>query len=267
MYTGNFDPDAIHAHRLTEAAQGFPLLRGCPNTAAIRKLRALDALDEGAQTGLFKEWRVLAKRATGGKLPYEILVGEPEAFPLTVAYQRQSTGDPGKKDLGTLPVKLVAGIRKDSSIGGLEGWAQSMDLPDTALRPTERFAPSLEALLPADTRKLRKAMAETACARFGATEEKASAEQTYDTGTIEDWGLALDVTYARSGGVARTGQLDYQVWVLPPGGRRERIGPYEALWGVPAAWDYITDAGLAAATTHLCDIALALLALHRAAGN
>ncbi|MEL6482866.1 MAG: hypothetical protein AAFQ75_15565 [Pseudomonadota bacterium] len=267
MYTGTFDPDAVHAHRLAEAAQGFPLLRGCPNTAAIRKLRALDALDEGAQTGLFEEWRALAKRATGGKLPYEILVGEPEAFPLTVAYQQQSAGDPATKDLGTLPVKLIAGIRKDSAIGGLEGWARSMDLPDTALHPTERFAPSLDALVPADPRKLRKALAETTGERFGATAEKASGEQTYYTGAIEDWGVALDVTFARSGGAARTGQLDYQVWVLPPGGKRERIGPYEALWGLPSGWDYVTEAGLTAATAHLCDVALALLALHRTAGN
>ncbi|MDZ4089542.1 MAG: hypothetical protein U1E69_22360 [Tabrizicola sp.] len=36
--------DRVRAHRRAAAAQGFPLLRGCPSTFVLQRLVALDAL-------------------------------------------------------------------------------------------------------------------------------------------------------------------------------------------------------------------------------
>ena len=125
--TNNFDPGKRRAHRRAEAEAGFPLLRGCPNTAAIALVNYLDTLSPADQVAYGEQLSSLeeAQAANPPKTNNEFL-DLVRARPLLARHMGPSLNlvPPEAKaiDIRVVPVKLLSAVLKDN--GGLEGWAK-----------------------------------------------------------------------------------------------------------------------------------------------
>ncbi len=249
------DPDKVDAHRRSEAATGWQTLRRCPSTSATATLTFLDSLtaDEAVQFVL-----ELAAFEDDGS-PAETLVhwqARARAHP-TLARFLVPEDRPPARGLGRVPVKVLAGVGRDSGVGGLEGWMAQSGLTGAAALPPPALAASLDELEPVPPRTLRRLVATMMQDRFGAEPVKLARDQDRFGGSVDGTLFEALLGWATSGGHS-SHQMEYHV--RRPGASGQWTG-YEALWRTAGRWDYLTSANAARSIDHLGDVITTLVAL------
>jgi hypothetical protein len=256
--------ETVREHREDEARRGWPLLRACPNTFAIVRLAFLDRLSPDDRLEFARQLSDL--EALEAQVPQRALESNDEyrerleRFPIAKAYLEDAEAGGRHSGIGKIPVKIIAGVRKDAAIGGIQGWAERNCMPSAHLIPPRPLAETLDDLVPVKPARLRKLVAGRVKEDFSADETRLSAEHVRYVGDVPGAKLALDITYARSGGRAAH-QLEYHMWVKV--GEGARIGPlgYESVWRTPSRWDYITESNAEACVDHLCGLIRCCIAL------
>jgi hypothetical protein len=252
----HLDPDRLVAHREAEADAGWPLLRRCPNTFAIRALRHLDTLGPADRRVLLDAFRVLDQARARHPEAYHAAVMEQDGSPVFAAYRAGLAGGGDRRGVATLPVKLVAALRQDPAFTDYAAFARHLHWPEaTALALHPPVLSGLDEIVPVQPPRLRKVMADRARQRLGAVPERLDSETTRLVGAHGEVKVALDMSFA-PGGAKGMHQMDYMLWLGPPGGGRLQSAGYESLWLLPTRWDYITEGYADAAADCLCDIAI-----------
>lgn len=254
------DQHLVQAHRRAEAAEGWPLLRSCPNTSAVRLVRYLDGLSKTEVGALLDQWE------THDALPKVDYATIDEAnaaldrFPAIVAYNT-AIQQPGRSIM-TVPIKTVAASLAD--IGGtLEDWARMFHLEPEGIRLHPPLVQDLADLVPVPPRVLRKTLAGSAKLCLDAREQKVDAEQSWYVSKIDDWDVALDILFVSNKGWKKNHQFDYGIWVKSPAGNRVLLAGYECLWKIPATWNYITVENVDRSVAHLMRLVKLMLSLTR----
>lgn len=254
------DKDLVRAHRQAEAAEGWPLLRSCPNTSAVRLVRYLDSLSRAEIGALLYQWD------THDALPKVDYATTDEAdaalqrFPAIVAYNT-AVMQPGRSIM-TVPIKTVAASLAD--IGGtLEDWARMFHLGPEGILLRPPLVRDLADLVPVPPRVLCKVLEGAAKLGFDARAERVDAEQSWYIGKIDGWDVALDVHFASNKGWRKNHQFDYGLWVKSPAGNRVRLDGYESLWKIPSTWNFITVENADRSAAHLMRLVRLLQSLVR----
>jgi hypothetical protein len=254
------DPIHLHAHRRTETAEGWPMLRSCPNTSAVRLVRYLDSLTPSEINVLLNQWEAHDMQPKVDFKTIEEATAALERFPAIVAYNTAITRP--VRSIMTLPIKTVAGSLADVG-GNLEDWARVLHIEPDGMRLQPPLVESPQDLVPVAPRILRKALAEAASHGFDAEAQKVSPEETWYVSKINDWDVALDVTFVSNKGWNRSHQFDYAVWVKSPAGKRILLQGYESLWRIPTHWNYITAENVGRSTEHLVTLVKLMVSLVR----
>lgn len=254
------DQDLVRAHRRAEAADGWPLLRSCPNTSAVRLVRYLDSLSKAEIGSLLDQWE------THDSLPKVDYATIDEAnaalarFPAIVAYNTAITQS--GRSIMTVPIKTVAASLAD--IGGtLEEWARMFHLEPEGILLRPPLVRELADLVPVPPRVLRKVLEGAAKLGFGARAERVDAEQNRYISKIDGWDIALDILFASNKGWKKDHQFDYGLWVKSPTGNRVRLNGYESLWKIPSTWNFITVENVDRSAAHLMRLVRLLKSLVR----
>ncbi|MCX7300838.1 MAG: hypothetical protein NTX73_10775 [Rhodobacterales bacterium] len=255
-----FDQDLVQAHRRAEAADGWPLLRSCPNTSAVHLLRYLDSLTEAENAALLDQWEANDALPKVDFATIDEAAAALERFPALVSYRNAIT-QPGRSIM-TLPIKTVAGSLADMG-GSLQDWARRFDLGPEGIRLHPPLVRDLTDLVPVPPRVLRKVLEEAAKLGFDARAQKVDAEESWYISRINGWDVALDVVFVSSKGWRRTHQLDYGLWVKSPAGNRVRLNGYESLWRIPSTWNFITVENVDRSASHLMRLVRLMLNLVR----
>ena len=193
------------------AKPGWPLLRACPNTNAFRRLGFLDTLspdEQGALAGQLAEFE--AGESAAPPATMEERIKRIAAFPLVKVYLEDIENAGACRGIGKVPVKVIAGVREDKTIGGIEGWAAQMGFRPDELVPPRPHAEGLADLVPASPRNLRRLIRTMMTRKFDARETKPSSEITTYTGVVSGIAFGVDVIFARSGGHSAH-QFDYHL--------------------------------------------------------
>jgi hypothetical protein len=242
------DQDLVWAHRRDEAAEGWPLLRSCPNTSAVHLVRYLDSLSKAEIGALLDQWET---HDALPKVDYPTIDEAKAAlqrFPAIVAYSTAVT-QPGRSIM-TVPIKTVAACLAD--IGGtLEDWARMFHLEPEGILLRPPLVQDLADLVPAPPRVLRKVLEGAAKLGFDARAERVDAEQSWYISKINGWDVALDVHFVSNKGWKKSHQFDYGLWVKSPAGNRVRLNGYESLWKIPSTWNFITVENADRSAAHL----------------
>jgi hypothetical protein len=260
----SFDIDKVRAHRLAEADAGFPLLRSCPNTAAISLCRFLDRIgqDQWGEFALQLSEFIEADLRTPG-MSMDAQRRKLEEFSLAEAHLGPAfapSPQPPRMDFALIPVKVVAGLMTDDSVGGLKGWAKMIGAPDLAFIPAKGHAASLEDMVPVAQKRLRKLIDGTLVTRLGLTARKVSSDTiSYETGG-QDGRMKIDVTFPR-GSPGATDQFSYLFLRERPDGRRAAMQSYESIWRIPASWNYLTETNAEKSIAHFARLIAACDAL------
>lgn len=249
----SFDREKVRAHQLAEAKAGFPLLRGCPNTAAISLCRFLDRIgpDQWSDFAMQLSDFVEAEHMTPGMSRDERL-RLLEKLPLAEALLGPAfspSPPPPKLEFELIPVKLVASLRNDDRVGGLTGWARMIGAPDMEFIPAKAHATSLEDIQPVAPKRLRRLIDDALVTGFGLIARKVSSENTSYERTGPDGRMKIDVSFPR-GGPLSTDQFSYFFLCERPDGKRAALQSYESIWRIPPTWNYLTDANAEASIAH-----------------
>lgn len=256
-----FDPDRAAAHRVAQAHAGWPLLRGCASTFAIRRLGYLDTLPPAAQVevavqmGAFEADELASPPATNAERAERMA-----AYPALKAYTNDLMGGNAYRGIGRLPVKVVAGLREDAASGGIAGWARTAGLEPALLVPPAGLAGSLDELVPVRPQRLRTLMARTLEAALGATTAKLDATTTRHVARVDGCDVVVDVVFA-AGGRPGTHQFDYWLRCRTPSGATTRPLRYEGVLQIAGRWDYVTEANAERSVQHLATVVRACVAL------
>ncbi|MEM1274041.1 MAG: hypothetical protein AAGF88_09495 [Pseudomonadota bacterium] len=255
MEISKLDPNRIDAHRRDQAERGFPLLRACPNTSAMRLVRNLDRLGQAELMALFDQWAEYDRLCQTDAATPAAQMERLARFPVLAAFRKSTADLLSEKSVSTLPVKTVAGALNDPQIGGrAAAWARFLQLPPEAAEFTTPHARHVDDLVPVKPRHLRVALKRGMEGRFAATEERLSTDTTRYIGRLRAWKIAVDIEFVSNRGWRRHHQFRYEIWLGPKGGGRLHVPGYEALWSVPAEWDYVTVENLERSVAALCDV-------------
>jgi hypothetical protein len=248
-----FDFTKARAHRRHEAEAGFPLLRACPNTPAIARIAYLDSLQPDEQIALADQLSDLYEAQSG----LGMQVDERSAFlqqrPLVAGYLGEGDGQHRKRHIHSVPVKVLAGVMKDTQIGGVDGWANSIGLSHEARRLPVAHAQSLDEIVPIAPRRLRKLIGERMTERFGATPSRVSSEHTRYSAIETGCRLEVDVIFARSGG-GSIHQFHYLLKAEMAGRAPVMFLSYEGVWLTPSRWDYVTETNAERSIAHFAQL-------------
>ncbi|MFZ1728414.1 MAG: hypothetical protein WBO29_17080 [Albidovulum sp.] len=229
----------LNIHRAKQAAQGWPILRGCPNTSAVTCVAYLDGLSPDGVAALLSDWTAYEASTPPVAARIEVTRRHLNTFPVLAAYKSHLERNAWVRSVATVPIKVIAGVRKDPAFATLGDWAQQLGLSPDDLLPRPPLAQSLDDLVPIPPRDLRRKIAEMAHGLFGAQPERLNAELTRHAGRCGEWQIALDIYFARSGARVMH-QFDYSIWLKSPAGERVQVGGYERMWLLPNAWNYLT---------------------------
>lgn len=250
-----FDRDKVRIHRCHQAELGFPLLRGCPNTAAIELIGLLDELSAADRMVFAEQLSDFAEvQDANPAMPLDERSRLLKRLPLVERHFGKHFGIPAsvprRPDVRLIPVKMLAGILRDERSGGFEGWAKLVSLSDdqTVRAPAATHAASLDEIVPASPARLRKLIGSAMKQRFGAQSQPISSEHTQFTATLPGGGFKVDVRFARSG-MSRQ-QFDYnysaKVEARPP----VWMSSYEGVWKIIPQWDYVTETNAERSVAH-----------------
>ena len=256
-----FCPHKLAEHRLEQARTRWPLLRGCPNTNAIRLVGYLDMLSLETQLMLVRQFSEL--EAIEDESPSETINAQKKRlsqFPQLEAYFNDIAEGGKYRGIGKIPVKTIAGVRKDEKVGGIEGWADTVGMTAADLMPPEPHAVRLDDLVPVAPRKLRKRVARLMAEKFGAEEEKQDSETSIFKSRIGETEFFIMINYVRRGGY-KTHQFDYYLRFRSDGASATDLFAYENILRVPGSWDYITEDNVDQSVKHLGELIVACAGL------
>lgn len=255
-----FDIAKARAHRLAEAGSGFPLLRGCPNTAAIGRLAFLDGLSAADRIAFAGQISDLADAQTANMaMPLEERGALMRRLPLVEAFLGAAGTRSPSHGVAFLPVKLYAGVCKDTGVGGFEGWAKMVAMPEAAQAPAAAHAASRDELVPVAPRRLRKLIDDAMSARFGAKAERVSSDHTRYAAPLPGGQFTIDIRFASGMGPAY--QFDYHFGARMTNGRSVWMESYESVWLSLSRWDYVTEVNAERSVAHLVRVVEACVEL------
>jgi hypothetical protein len=239
-----FDLGKTRAHRLKEAEAGFPLLRGCPNTDAIGRLAFLDSLGDADRIAFANQFSDFQEAQTADRnQPMEAPLRK---APLVEAFLEARR--PPAHGVAFPPVKLYAGVCKDTGVGGFEGWAKMVGMPESAKAPARAHAASLEELVPVAPRRLRKLIDDALTGRFGAQATRISSDHTRYGAPLTGGGFTVDVLFAR--GMGASHQFEHHFNARMASGRSVWMESYEGVWSIGSRWDYVTETNAEKSVAH-----------------
>jgi hypothetical protein len=242
-------------HRLQEAANGFPLLRGCPSSLVLRRLAQLDALtgperlayaDQLSDLSDARATEPLAEAARQDLLAHLPLVA------------RLEEAAPSPPDLRFQNVKNLARLAAEPD--GIAGFVRLHNLPPEAAQPPAPHVPTFEAAVPAPPARLRKVVLAAVQKRFGGQAQKVSSDHEHLVAPLPQGKLVLDLGFSSKGWGAMARQMHYSLWADLDGVRLLPTS-YEALWLLPAQWDLITVGNLDSTAAHLVRVIETRLAI------
>lgn len=243
------------AHRRTEAAAGFPLLRGCPSTFVLRRLVALEALSAADRLAYADQLSDLAEATGDGTLPVDEREALVARLPLVA---RVEQAHPARPELRFQPVKSLARLAAEP--GGIAAFVRFQQLSGEAATPPAPHVPSFAEAVPAPPAKLKKRIMAEVQARFGGELRKISSDLEQLTAPLPRGRVVLNVDFAGKGWAAMSRQMFYSLWADLDGVRMTPT-TYESLWLLPAQWDLVTVANLDRVARHLPLLVEARLAL------
>lgn len=252
MFSTSFDARKLLAHRIEQAEARWPLLRGCPSAAVIDRLTFLDSLTPDDALLLAHQMSELEARqqAHPPETEEERRAGVAQ-FPLLESYLEHYLAN-RPKVIGRIPVKILAGVQKDTAVGGIEGWAKMTGLTEAQLVLPAPHASSIEDLVPVKPARLRKLVAALCAGLLGAKEEKLGSDFSRFTGAIGVTKVSVTATFAQSGGRPAARQLDYTVLAQRPDMERpSRQTSYESYLRLPGTWDFLTEQNAEPSIRHL----------------
>jgi hypothetical protein len=253
VQTMRFDPDRVQAHRLEQAAAGFPLLRGCPCTATTAALRWLDGLDPADRIAFATQLDALDRSPE----PHSGAGSEVALAPLPLVRAFIAERPAAAQGVGCMPVKLFAALGREP--GGYAAFADSRQVPAEARVPPPGLAASLDELVPVAPRRLRKLLDAAMAARYGADPVRISSELTRYAAAIPGGQMLVDITFPTG---PRLGyQLHHAFSATMADGRRVWQQPYESVWRLVSGWDYLTEANAERSIAHLLRLTDASIAL------
>jgi len=244
--------ERLRAHRRDEAAQGFPLLRGCPSTFVLRRLAALDALTARDREDYAGE---LSELAEAGPLAPEAREALVRRLPVVAEVERVASG---RVDLRFQSVKALARLAADP--GGIDGFVRMQGLTGEAAGPPVPHVSGFAEAVPVPPGRLRKAMAGALEARFGGKVETQAKDLEQLRVEVPRGRMVLNLGYPGKSWGAMARQFDWSVWADLDGVRMLPTS-YEALWLLPAQWDLLTPFNVGAAAAHLVRLVAERLAL------
>ncbi|PPD44430.1 MAG: hypothetical protein CTY15_06855 [Methylocystis sp.] len=234
---------------MTEAKARFPLLRGCPNTAAIARLAFLDTLSPADRTAFAGQLSDLAEAQTANQaMTLEDRGALMRTLPLAEAFLGAAGTRSPSHGVAFLPVKLYAGVCKDTGVGGFEGWAKMVAMPEAAQAPCPAHAASRDELVPVAPRRLRKLIDDSMSARFGAKAERVSSDHTRYAAPLPGGQFTIDIRFAS--GMGPSYQFDYHFGARMTNGRSVWMQSYESVWLSLSRWDYVTEANAERSVDH-----------------
>ncbi len=249
------DAEKVDHLRRTEATNGWPLLRRCPNTAAASRLAFLDELP-GPEQVRFADELSAFESGTRSDETMNDWTSRASSFPLVARYL-DDAAQSRRRGIGAVPVKIIAGVRNDEVVGGLDGWIRQVGLTAHQALPPPWLANSLDELVPAPPRTIRRLVTRLMRERFEASAVKLGAsDERFDLG-IDGTPVRVTLMFAPSGGRS-IHQLDY---ALQFPGRPGAPSTLEQLWRTPGRWDYMTESNVERSVDHLGDIITAVAGL------
>lgn len=230
-----FDFSKARTHRLKEAEAGFPLLRGCPNTDAIAKLVFLDSLGAADRIAFADQLSDLIEAQTADlNVPLDTHLSR---LPLVAAYLAARRAP--AQGLAFMPVKTYAGVCKDTGVGGFDGFAKMVGMPEEAKAPAAAHAASRDELIPVAPRRLRKLIDDAMTTRFGAQATPVSSDHTRYRAPLPGGAFTLDAMFPR--GMGPMYQFEYRFSAKMENGRSVWNKTYEGVWRTMSRWDYVTE--------------------------
>jgi hypothetical protein len=213
-----------------EQQAGFPVLKRVPDTQVIRFLDHFAGLDQARQSALkaiLFEWSSYS------------LFDAPSPNPMWKPFQ-QATAFPerrgGRRYTG---VKLLAGLAKDNSHGGLSGYFRTMGIEGLALEPPQCLLGDTDALVPIGIPSLRRKVNVAFSRLFAPKLTDLSSETWRYEGVLDGCQIRVDIRYS---GKMAWPQLAYSAQVRGKG--RQIVCPnlsFESVLGVGFGhWDYLT---------------------------
>lgn len=252
--------EAIHAHRRAQSAEGWPILNALPNTFVVKRLLYLESLSAKDVAALLDDWEAYDCAVADAGNAAQDARATIHAYPAFAAYvaAAQPTGD--VRGASTLSVKLVAKVLEDPGLSTLQDWAAFLALPPGGERLRPPLARSQDDLVPVPPRKIRAGLKAMMARRFGAESLRIGADHTRFEGSFDGHAVTLDALFA-AGWSKATRQVDPHLSVAAPDGANGLSGGYEALWSIPAQWDYLTEENWDRSLTLLGDLAVLLVRL------
>lgn len=261
----SFDSVKLNAHRLEQAALGFPLLRGCPNTGAISLLILLDALPAEERVAyaeqLTKLDEVQASRPPKTNAELHDLI---RGFPLVARHMGPILGMvpplAQPRDFRRMPVKLIASLLKEAGPGGVEQIARTLLLSDdpAARLPAREHVSSLEEAVPVKPARLRKLIDQMMKEGFGSEPQRLGKDHTIYDARLPNGQFRLHAMFAPPGRLLP--QFDYRLEIAHDGKARSAF-TYEEAWRLPASWDYLTETNAGRSIDHLRQLVSTCIAL------
>lgn len=262
--------DFFHNEIAAEVNAGFPTLQRVPDTLVFKFIDYVGNLAGGERAELLP---ILARKAA--LHVFSDLAGE--GMPALMAnpvYQRfvQAWSGGLAGGLRYTPIHLLAGIAKDKSVGGLEGWCEKMGFTGRVMQPPQGFPIDIANIQPVKIPALRKRVEAALKTLFA----KAAQTKTPQDKPEEPGGGLTFLSLARAQSAAHQGvvagsrlrvfveygnkyafhQAKYVVNLHHPG-RSLKVPyvSYEGLWTAgTGSWNYISEEGVPRAVDLLCEL-------------
>jgi hypothetical protein len=150
------------------------------------------------------------------------------------------------------PIKLLAGVAKDSAIGGLPGWCRTLGFSGQSLIPPESLLAGVESIVPVKTASLRRRL-EAALIPLAAPKVRKMGEGMWNyRGMLDGCAISLTTIYGQR---LCDPDLQYTVVIERGGWLTSNLTCYEALLGVGnGAWDYLTEENVDRSVVLLCEL-------------
>jgi hypothetical protein len=246
---------AERVHRREEAGRGFPLLRGCPSTAVLRRLAVLDGLSEAERVGYADQLSELVEALAATPRSQADRVALVAQLPLVGRVEAEV---PTRPDLRFQTVKSLA--RLSAEPGGIAAFVALQGLTGAAAGPPEPLVPSFAEAVPVTPARLRKVMLAAVSASFGGEVQEMGSDMAQLRTDLPRGRMVLNLDFAGKSWGAMSRQMGYSLWADLDGVRMTPTS-YEERWLLPAQWDLLTPTNIEAAAQHLVRVVEARLGL------
>lgn len=261
-----FARPALRAHRRRQAELGYPLVRACPTTEAVKFSLYLDGLGEGDRLAYADQLSdledQLADQPPASNADIHAVI---RSLPLVCGFLAPRMGmvdpEPRPIDLRVTPVKVLARVLAESPSGGLDGLAATLRLSGAAeaRAPAPVIAASLEEVVPVEPRRLRKLLDAAMDRAFAARPERVGKDSVRYTFPRPEGAVRVDVDFAAPGRLLH--QFDYYVSAQFEGRPKVWMTPYESVWRLASRWDGVTRANAERSAAHLAQLVAACIDL------